>query len=53
MLNSIILINLAALIKEFPWAVLLGYELLDTFEWGCGGSLISPRFVLTAAVSFL
>ncbi|CAH1730239.1 unnamed protein product [Chironomus riparius] len=36
-------------LKEFPWAVLLGYQLLDTFEWGCGGSLISSRFVLTAA----
>ncbi|XP_070490271.1 CLIP domain-containing serine protease B9-like isoform X2 [Chironomus tepperi] len=36
-------------LKEFPWAVLLGYQLLDSFSWGCGGSLISSRFVLTAA----
>lgn len=54
-LNSLfpylLFLNIVADLKEFPWAVLLGYQLLDTFEWGCGGSLISSRFVLTAAVS--
>ena len=47
----LLFLNIVADLKEFPWAVLLGYQLLDTFEWGCGGSLISSRFVLTAAVS--
>ncbi|XP_022172614.1 serine protease snake-like [Myzus persicae] len=36
--------------KEFPHMALLGYsEKPDINSWACGGSLISRRFVLTAA----
>ncbi|NP_001155379.1 serine protease-like precursor [Acyrthosiphon pisum] len=36
--------------KEFPHMALLGYsEKPDINSWACGGSLISKRFVLTAA----
>ncbi|CAH1730241.1 unnamed protein product [Chironomus riparius] len=35
-------------IREFPWAALLGYQLVDQLVWQCGGTLISQRFVLTA-----
>lgn len=34
---------------EFPHQALLGYNEGDPSEWGCGGSLISDRFTLTAA----
>jgi V8-like Glu-specific endopeptidase len=34
---------------EFPHQALLGYNNGDANEWGCGGSLISSRFVITAA----
>ncbi|XP_075989428.1 venom protease-like isoform X3 [Anticarsia gemmatalis] len=35
---------------EFPHMALLGYgESIDTADWLCGGSVISERFILTAA----
>lgn len=42
---------LKADLREIPWQALLGYKIRndDTISWGCGGSLITPRFVLTAA----
>ncbi|KAG5673158.1 hypothetical protein PVAND_003226 [Polypedilum vanderplanki] len=36
-------------LNEIPYAALLGYQLLDSLNWQCGGSLISKKFVLTAA----
>ncbi|CAB3262319.1 unnamed protein product [Arctia plantaginis] len=36
--------------SEFPQMALLGYgDTLDTAQWLCGGSVISERFILTAA----
>jgi hypothetical protein len=40
-----------AKIREFPWAALIGYQLINGLVWQCGGTLISQRFVLTACVS--
>ena len=34
---------------EFPWMVLLQYETRTGLDFLCGGSLISSRYVLTAA----
>lgn len=35
---------------EFPWMALLQYRNSSGFErFSCGGTLISPRYVLTAA----
>ncbi|GJQ73794.1 hypothetical protein Trydic_g18734 [Trypoxylus dichotomus] len=34
---------------EFPHMALLGYGTEENIEWKCGGSLISEKFVLTAA----
>jgi len=39
-----------AALSQFPWAVLLAYrDNVGTVVYGCGGSLISTRYVLTAA----
>uniref|UniRef100_A0A182Q1Z6 limulus clotting factor C n=1 Tax=Anopheles farauti TaxID=69004 RepID=A0A182Q1Z6_9DIPT len=37
-------------IDEFPWTALIEHEVSDgTFRYGCAGSLITERYVLTAA----
>lgn len=38
-----------ALPREFPHMVAIGYESSDNILWNCGGSLVSERYVLTAA----
>lgn len=38
-----------SLAKEFPHMAALGYADGDETRWACGGSLISEKFVLTAA----
>ncbi|XP_006609334.1 serine protease snake-like [Apis dorsata] len=35
--------------KEFPHMAAIGFDTLDGIVWACGGTLISERFVLTAA----
>lgn len=35
---------------EFPHQALLGYEKNEAVEWLCGGSLVSPDFVLTGNI---
>ncbi|XP_044728002.1 uncharacterized protein LOC123291691 [Chrysoperla carnea] len=36
-------------ITEFPWMAMLQYERDNTIRFGCGGAVISKRYVLTAA----
>ncbi|KAJ6635099.1 Phenoloxidase-activating enzyme [Pseudolycoriella hygida] len=36
-------------IDEFPWTVLIRYKRQATGNWGCGGSLVGKKTVLTAA----
>lgn len=38
-----------ASIDQFPWLVLIEYTKLGDIKTSCGGSLISGRYVLTAA----
>ncbi|KAJ8921902.1 hypothetical protein NQ315_008535 [Exocentrus adspersus] len=38
-----------SLVKEFPHMAAIGYGKETNVEWKCGGSLISKKFVLTAA----
>ncbi len=38
-----------AAITEMPWIVYLEVGLTDDTRWSCGGTLIAPRYVLTAA----
>lgn len=45
------ILNLLVGIREFPWYALLGYSTLndDKILWSCGGALINPYFVVSAA----
>ncbi|KAG8230544.1 hypothetical protein J437_LFUL008367 [Ladona fulva] len=42
-------VNELALENEFPHMAAIGYGKKEEIIWGCGGSLISENFVLTAA----
>ncbi|XP_017786673.1 PREDICTED: serine protease snake-like, partial [Nicrophorus vespilloides] len=41
--------GIPSLAKEFPHMAALGFDNNGKIIWGCGGSLISTRFVLTAS----
>lgn len=49
--NLLIIKFIAANIQEIPWQAVLGYTIRNDFStsWGCGGALISSRYVLTAS----
>merc|ERR1712179_76671 len=36
-------------VRSYMWMALIGYGNRNNPEWGCGGSLISQRYVITAA----
>ncbi|KAK3886562.1 hypothetical protein Pcinc_009288 [Petrolisthes cinctipes] len=38
-----------ASLGELPWVALLGYDNIKIPIWGCGGTLITEQYVLTAA----
>jgi len=46
-------INFSMYLGAWPWMAALGYVNISLrkpkYEWMCGGSLISDRYVLTAA----
>lgn len=51
--SSMILGGNTTEIDEFPWMVLLEYEFPNgTRIFGCAGSIISEKFILTAAHCF-
>ena len=36
--------------KDYPWMAALHFDYPEWFrKWGCGGSLINEKYVLTAA----
>ncbi|XP_070509421.1 trypsin-1-like [Chironomus tepperi] len=38
-----------AMVYEFPHQALLGFNIGRKIEWSCGGSILSPNFILTAS----
>ncbi|KAK9737488.1 Trypsin [Popillia japonica] len=47
--NTIIQLNAPADPLEFPHMATLGYGKEDSIQWGCGGTIISEKFILTTA----
>lgn len=47
--NKFIVGGTKAKAKEFPHMAAIGFDTSDGIVWACGGTLISERFVLTAA----
>ncbi|KAE8573470.1 venom protease isoform X2 [Halyomorpha halys] len=48
-IQTLIVGGVNAMSKEFPHMALIGYGDKPKIDWLCGGSLISPKFVLSAA----
>ncbi|KAK3886378.1 hypothetical protein Pcinc_009481 [Petrolisthes cinctipes] len=48
-IHAIIIGTPVKLTEFFPWMALLGYNSQTSPFWGCGGSLITEQYVLTAA----
>lgn len=47
--NKFIVGGTKAKAKEFPHMAAIGFDTSDGIVWACDGTLISERFVLTAA----
>lgn len=47
--RTLIIGGTKAKLKEFPHMAAIGFDSADGIVWACGGTLISERFVLTAA----
>ncbi|KAF7398463.1 hypothetical protein HZH66_006360 [Vespula vulgaris] len=47
--KTLIIGGTIALPKEFPHMVAIGYDSSEGILWNCGGTLVSERYVLTAA----